>query len=381
MSGRRDLLRGLALATSLLLSASALPAQTAPIGAGSAGFGSGVHYQHFTFGDAGAAGVESLSLLTVPVAARAPLLDGLTLDVGTRWARAELTAPDGSASTVEGFTDTNVTASLDLADGEATIAAVAALPTGKSSYTVEEMDVAGVLASDLLPFRVSNLGSGGGFGLRASTARDLGAVDAALSVGFFRSGEFDPVEGELVAYRPGDNLSVRAALAAPAGAAGEIGLQVGYQHYGDDQLDGTNLFRPGDRIEALGTYSFALGSRSAGFLYGGYHRRSQGTHLQGLDPVAGEDLLLAGGGLRLRLGSVLLRPSVDGRMLERDESSHDGWQVRAGARAEWRTGSVTLIPTVRGHLGSVTLRPGAQSDVSGVEAGLTLRLGDGGGSP
>jgi hypothetical protein len=70
VSGQQRLVRGLALATSFLLCASSLPAQPTSVGASSAGLGSGVHYQHFTFGDSGAAGLESLSLLTVPVAAR-----------------------------------------------------------------------------------------------------------------------------------------------------------------------------------------------------------------------------------------------------------------------------------------------------------------------
>lgn len=337
--------------------------------------GSGIVYQHFSFGEPESAGLESLSLLSVPVAARIRTFENLTLEVGTNWARGELTRRDGSASTITGFTDTKLTASLAIGEDAATLTAVAAVPTGKSSYSLEEVDVAGAVSADLLPFRLSNWGSGGGFGLRAATSRDLGPVGAALSVGYFRSGEFDPVEGQLVAYRPGDNLSVRAALDAPVGAAGEVGLQFALQHHGEDELRGTNLFRAGDRYQVIGSYSFALGSRAAGFAYGGYHRRDEGTHLQGLRPVAAEDLFLAGGGARFRLGELLLRPSVDGRILRRESSPHEGWHVRAGATAEWTAGTVTLVPTLRGHLGDVTVRPGAESGLTGFDLGLSVRFG------
>lgn len=360
-----------------LMAMATAPAATAQ--SASAGLGAGGHYQHFSFGDARAVGIESLSLLSVPIGARLQPFDRLTIEAGSRWARGELTRPDGSTSTIEGFTDTNITASISLGDDVAEISAIAALPTGKSSYQAEEIAVAGAVSADLLPFRVSNWGSGGGLGLRTSASWNLGAVGAALSVGYFRSGEFDPVAGELVAYRPGNRLSVRAAMDAPVGAAGEFGLQVGFKHHTEDELQGQNLFRSGDRFEIIGSYSFAVGARSAGTLYGGYHRREKGTHLQGLDPVPARDLLLAGTSFRIRLGSVLLRPSVDGRLLERPEASGEGWHLRGGLQAELPAGTVTFVPTVRGHLGDVTVRSDQSSGYSGLEAGLNLRFGSTGG--
>ena len=234
----------------------------------------------------------------------------------------------------------------------------------------------GVVAADLFPFRISSWGTGGGLGLRATTTPRLGAVDASLSLGYFRSGQFDPLEEQLVDYRPGDRLSARAALTFPLGQAGQLGLQGGFRSFADDELQGDDIFESGNRYDALATWSFPVGD-DAGFLYGGYQRRSEGRRIQLQEPTAAQDLLLAGAGLRTRVAGITLRPTVDGRLVERDDGRSEGWGLRAGARAELEAGSATVLPLVRGHVGNVSVEPGAggESAFLGFEVGATVRLG------
>lgn len=340
--------------------------------------GGGVELQTYSFDDVEASGLESLSVLTVPVAGEVELFERLTIGVGGHWARGELERSDGTTSEISGLTDTEVTAAVRIGRDAATITAVGLLPTGQSSYSLEELDVAGAVAADLLPFRVSNWGSGGGFGLRASAQRQLGTLGAALSAGYFVSGEFDPVEGEVVSYQPGNNFRVRGAVDAPVGSAGKVGLQASVQLYGDDTTEGTNLFRAGDRWQVLGNYAFPLGNAGAGYAYGGLLHRGEGTYLQDLEPVASQDLYLTGAGARLRVGEVLLMPTVDARWVTSGVDRDQGVDVRMGASAEWSVAErVTAVPVFRLHVGSLELREGQESGFTGFDLGLTLRVGGG----
>lgn len=377
MNGRERV--GATAACAALLAALTVAAPTpasAQAPSGGTGIGSGITFQYIGFDNPATARFDNVSLLTVPLAGRASLGERVTLEVGGHWARGHLERADGSSTTIAGLTDATLSASLELGDGAATITGIARVPTGETGYTLRELDVVGVVASDLFPFRISSWGTGGGFGVRAATTRPLGSADATLSVGYFRSGQFDPLEEQLVDYRPGDRLSARAALTFPLGQAGQLGLQGGFRSFADDELQGQDVFESGNRYDALATWSFPVGS-DAGFLYGGYQRRSEGRRLQLQEPTAGQDLLLAGAGLRMQVAGIRLRPSVDGRLVEREDGRSEGWGLRAGARAELPVGEATVLPLVRGHVGNVSVdpRPGVDSAFLGFEVGATVRLG------
>ncbi len=373
---RRAARRSLALLAGAAV-AGALLATGARAQSPDAGVGAGVQFQVFDFSDPSEASLSNVTLLTVPVGGQVALTDQLTVEAGGYYAWGEVDRPGGRTSELSGLTDVNVRASLKLANDRVTLTALGRVPTGKEAYTVRELDVLGVVASDLFPFRVSNWGSGGGLGLRASVGQQLGAVNTALSVGYFRSGEFDPLEDELVSYRAGDNLQVQAAASAPVGPAGQLSFQAGHQWFADDQLQDTNVFEPGSRWNVRSQYSFPVGRRSAGYLYGGYHRREQGVPIELFRPSASQDLVLAGGGLRLRVGDVRVRPAVDARLLRRGDGTSEGEAIRVGGEAEWRLEGLTLIPSLRGHLGSLTVRDDTSSGFVGLDIGLTIRSGGG----
>lgn len=362
-----------AVAAMTVASASTLRAQVMDASAGT-----GVEFQYLDFDEPNSAGLSSISLLTVPMAGRATLAEGLTLEVGTLYARGEAERPDGSTSTLSGLTDTNVALSYTFGRDVLTLSALGRLPTGQTEYTARELDAAGVFASDLFPFRVSNWGTGGGVGLEATSVASMGEMSTALSVGYFRSGEFDPVRNQLTSYRPGDNVSVRAAMGVPTGEAGQLELQLGFQWFADDQLREENVYAAGNRYEAVGRYTFPVGRTSSAFVYGGYQRRDEGNRLDLVRTTASQDLFLAGSGLRLRLaGDLLLRPGVDFRLLEREDGTSEGYDLRFGGRLEWTTGGFVLGPMARGHVGDVTVREGVDSGFLGFDVGLNVRLGQG----
>lgn len=340
--------------------------------------GSGIEVQYLSFDDPAAAGLESISLVTVPVAGRAAVAEDLTLQIGSTFAHGGAKRADGTVSTLSGLTDTEVSLSYALGREAVTLSAVARIPTGQTEYSAEELDAAGIFASDLFPFRVSNWGSGGGFGVQATSSRSLGEVGTALSVGYFRAGEFDPVEGHVTAYRPGDNVNARAALEIPTGETAHLDLQLGFQWFGEDELQEANVFEAGNRYEAVARYAFPVGGRKLAYLYSGYQRREEGTQLQLAQATASQDLFLVGGGLRLPLqDDLLLRARVDSRVLDREGGTSEGVDLRPGVRLEWTKGSTVLGSFLRGHVGNVTVRDGVESGFQGFDLGFTVRLGRG----
>ncbi len=336
--------------------------------------GGGADFQGYFFSNADQVGIKSLSLLSVPLGASLPL-GRFRLAVGGAWARGQLTRSDGSTATLAGMTDTQLALSLGL--GDLTLSAFGLVPTGVSRLSQDQADVAGKIAAELLPFPLSNWGSGGGVGLGSNVDHRFGATTLGIGGAYLVGRAYDALDAADFSYRPGNELRARAALTTRVGTAGDVGLQLTVQQSADDRLNGQNLFRSGTRVEALASYSLAAGGRGSALVYGGVLHRSAGTFLTLGVPAAAQDLILAGGNLRLPLGGAVLVPAVDGRLFRSADALGQGWVSGVGAALELPLGSdgVRLVPTVRGRLGSYQVQAGVTSRITGVELGLTLRRG------
>lgn len=338
--------------------------------------GVGPVFESYTFADPAQAGLERITLLSAPFAARVGLGRRATLEVGGAYAAGKVTAADGSESELSGPTDTHVMLSVAVVPDALTLSVMAAAPTGQATHDPAQALVAGIVAADLLPFRVSSWGAGGGVGMQLAATRRFQGFGAGLSVGYRQAGEFEPLEAEAVAYRPGNEIQARLALDTEIGRNGKGSLVVGFQRFGDDALDGANLFRSGNRVEVMGTYAFPMGYRGSAALYGGVLHRANGSYLDATVPDAPtQDLILMGGMLRRGMGGGFLTPRVDVRVFRSQDGVGQGYVAGVGAAYEIRSGSVTFAPTVTGRIGQVTVREGQESGITGFEAGLTLRFG------
>lgn len=365
---RKSLLSGM---LALVLAPHALLAQVATAGA-SAGF------ELYHFADPAKIGIENISLLTVPLAARVPIAGGAALDLSGAYARGSLKRADGTTTTLQGLTDTSLGISYAAVPGVLTITAVALLPTGKKKLTLEEAEVAGVVAADLLPFEISNWGSGGGAGGSAALAHSFGGFGLGASASYLLARRYDVIGTPSLGYRPGNQLRLRVALDAATGLTGKASLQLTYQHASDDQFSDSSLFRSGDRFQAIGSYSFAAGARSSGVLYAGVLRRAEGKYFLAAPVNAPtENLLLGGGGLRLPVSFGVLMPSADVRVLRRASGLDQGVIASVGTSAELgsRTSSVIVIPALRGRIGRSVVSEGNASGFSGIDVSLGIRFG------
>jgi hypothetical protein len=345
----------------------------------SASIGAGAYLQRYNFAKPEMLGIESITLSTIPFGARLPALRRLSFEVTGAYASGRLVRTDGSEATISGVTDTDVRASVSVVPDRLVLSATWIVPTGHSTQTLEEADVAGAVAADLLPFRISNWGSGGGFGIDAATTTTMGSFNVGLALGYSVAEEFEPIADDERAYLPGNSLNVRVAADRNVGSSGKLAIQFGVQRFGDDALDGKNLYRSGNRYQGILSYAFAAGARASGVTWGGWLRREQGTFLDaslfgsGQDTPA-QDLILLGGGLRIPVGTGALMPAVDARIFRSSDGENQGYGFGAGMEAELPIGALRLLPSVRARFGSVLVREGVESGYTGIEAGVTLRL-------
>ncbi len=337
--------------------------------------GSGVGYEMYSFGSADEVGIESLSLLTAPFAARAELFGSSSLTISGSYASGTLTRPDDSSTTISGLAATNLQLDIPIARDAVVFTGIVSLPTGHATQTVAEAQAAGAFAADLLPFRVSNWGMGGAVGLATSFARTIGDFGVGLSVGYTMTREFEPLEANEVAYRPGNQLRIRAAADRTIGRSGKASLQVTVYQYGEDALDGQNLYQSGDRYSAIGSYAFAAGEASSGIFYGGAMHRSEGAYLDFEGEAPAQDLIVAGTGFRMPVGGMRLLPSVDARLFRSEDGVGQGYATSVGGSLEIPAGSLTLAPSVRGRFGNVVVREDQESGFTGADIGLMVRFG------
>lgn len=344
-----------------------------------ASVGAAAYFQSYSFDKAATVGIESLRLISLHFSAAVPLVDRLSLGVSGAFAKGTMGRGSLDQLDISGLTDTQVSLTFS-PNLYFDFTAVVIAPTGKETQTLDESIVAGAMASDLLPFRVSNWGTGGGGGVNASVAGPLGPVGAGLSVGYIAGREFQPLDGGQFAYRPGGLVRIVGALDATVGEASKASFKVTYHRYGQDQVDGTNLFQSGDRFQGLASLAFPMGPASSGIAYASVTHR-QGSTLLGQLPIAlpsvSQNLFLLGGGLRMPVGTAVLQPDAEIRVLRRSDSTGQGFDLGVGAALEFRSGRNVFAPSARVHFGSLDVGTGDSSRLLGFEVGLTARVGGG----
>lgn len=363
----RRLLRRLVVAVAFLLLGGA------PLRGQEFGGVAGGYFETYEFVDPEVLGIQRVSLATLPIGVQAAVIERLSLELRTAVAFGSMTRADGSEVTLSGVTDSEIRANFAVIPERLTISAAALLPTGSSRHSAEESELAGLVAADLLPFRISNWGSGGGAGLISTFTVPLGDFGIGLSAGYTMGREFEPLAEDELAYRPGDELRVRLAIDRNFGASAKATLMVGAQNYRQDELQGASIFEPGDRYEAQASFAFRAGNQSTGVAYGGIQHRGAGRLLdQGLETPA-QDLFTAGVGFRLPRGMTTLMPAAELRIFRREDGTGQGHLGVVGFSAEVPSGPVMIIPSVRGRFGEALLWDGAESSVRGAEVGVGIR--------
>ena len=366
----RILRHTLAAAPLALLFASGAAAQR-PMAAGT-----GVYFETYSFGDAAAAGFKRVSLITIPLAAEIRATSWARLGVSSAFATGTAVSSDDTESTVSGLTDTSLQLTLPLKQDQFAIALAVTLPTGKSTYTTDEAQVAGVIAADLLPFRISNWGSGGSIDLSSQVARSFGGLNLGARVGFQAGQEFDLVEDGSFAYRPGNQIYGRLAADGSMGDS-RLAAQITVHTFGDDQVNSQNLYKSGNRLQGILSYSAPAGRTGRLQAFVGALQRQHGTFIDGSEDTPAQTLFFLGTGLRRPFGRGIIMPALDLRLHRSSDGEGQGYIGGAGATLELPLagGKALLLPSITARFGRLIVRDGVESGITGFDVGAGLRFG------
>jgi hypothetical protein len=335
--------------------------------------------ESYRFRAADRVGIQGISLLSVPMAGRVTLHPRFSAELSGAWASGTVSEPGGRSRTLSGLTDATVQVQGTLVEDRVSLVLVAAAPTGVATHDSAQAVVAGVMAADLLPFRVMTWGAGGGLGAQLLVTQRMGRTGIGFSTGVRRAGDFEPVAADPFVYRPGLETSARVAVDHDLMGGGKLSFTAGVQAFGDDQVDGRNLFRSGARVTAIGTLGVPMAGGGSAALYGGVLHRSNGSFLDATQPASpAQDLLLAGGVLRRPVGRGIVSPRADMRLFRSADGVGQGYLASVGLGYERRGQTTVLSPVLTARIGQVTVREGAQSGLIGLDLGLSVRFLKGG---
>lgn len=339
--------------------------------------GGAATFERYAFSEEDGSELESISLVSFPFEAKAGLARTVSITARGAWAQGRIAWRDGSEMELSGPTDTELRLTWELARRAIRVEMLGFVPSGKTTHDSEEAVVAGIIAADLLPFRISNWGSAGAVGMSVSGARRFGNLGAGAAVAYRLSGNFDPVEEQRFVYEPGNELQVRLGLDYDLTRSQKLSLALGYRNYTADVANESNLFQTGDRMVGLATWSFPAGRKSAGAVYSGILHREQGTFLEVAAPdVPSQNLVLFGGMMRTPLWGGFLVPRVDARVIRQSGAGGDGFVIGAGTAFEAPVGrQLTLLPTLTARFGSVEPTTGVDVGITGFDIGLIARFG------
>ncbi|MEK6768388.1 MAG: hypothetical protein AABY85_05285 [Gemmatimonadota bacterium] len=330
----------------------------------------GVEYRTLSF-DPGLF-TKTVSELVVPVGLVIPFSSRLTVDLGTRFARAERTDESGASSTISGLTDVQARAVVQLVQDVALFTVTANLPTGKTKLSGEEVAVAGAIATDLLPFPVSSFGSGSSVTTGLALAVPVAGWAVGLAGSYRMSGSFTPLAGAS-SYKAGAEVRFRAGVDRVIGQ-GRVSLGFTYSSFSTDEFGGSGVLRPGKRYIGQAGVSLPLGNMGLSLYAWDLYRASGTVPINGLTTEK-QNLMALGAALSIQRGRNVFRPSVEYRVFGEGDSSlvKAGTLLSLGARYQMATGeSMSLIPSVRYDMGNI---PNGGTDVGyrGFSVGLSLR--------
>jgi len=232
-------------------------------------------YESYSF-DTAEPYFASMSQLAVPVGLYIPLGRTLEVAVSSGFASLKL-AGDPAAGVgfdqdqdISGMLDTQLRLSWQVVPDRVVAFATGAIPTGMKTLTdTLQLNILAVLASDVIGFQVSNIGTGGSAGVGFGAAFPVGA---SWSVGFGGSTKlpfsYVPVSGvpnasgQDVQIRPGQEIRLRAGLEGAIGRTTYLRVAGVFARQNNDKANVAELNGVNDELNNV----HGVGNRFVGYL-------------------------------------------------------------------------------------------------------------------
>ena len=307
---------------------------------------------------------ETITELALPLYVTIPAGSRLSFDVGTAYARAQVTS-GGVRSEINGLTDTQIRGNFTIGSDFVVLTAGVSLPTGQSSVTLDQLTAAGRIGNDFLGFPISNMGTGLAATGGIAVARPLGDWSVGAGVSMRRSRAYEPFDlpGQTFRYQPGNEIRARIGVDRPL-AAGRVALGVTYAAFGREDAGGS-AYNTGDRVIAQGTLTGLLGEND--YTVSAYNLfRAPGEYASG-DRAGRENIANLFLSLGVRALGTVVEPSLELRHWLQHVYDTPGEGTGEVARSQ-SSHLATVGLRVRANVGGLTLYPSAGYTLAGTLA-------------
>ncbi len=228
-----------------------------------------MNYRSWTLSAGGDVPDSDISQFLLPLTATVRLSS--KTDLALVWAGVTSSLNRGgiASASLNGITDVTFQMYARLYDDRLLLHGGLNIPSGKTSLTPAELQVAQILGHPLLGFRRKEYGRGAGVSGGAAYALDLGSQAVlGFGAGFIRFGPYTLVaEGE--DYQRGTEASLSAGISWGSSSrdASSARLDATFRTRGSDKLGGEKIFQEGDQLEllALGTTHYRRTQFDAAF--------------------------------------------------------------------------------------------------------------------
>lgn len=280
--------------------------------------------------------VERVSELTVPLGVTVPLgaagrFGELTVSSGYAYLDVRSTNPADPDQSISTLLDTELRLAWNAIPGRLIVFANGAIPTGTQTVATQELAALALIASDVIGFATSNLGTGGGLGGGFAGAFPL-SESWALGLGGSVRGNFayTVIEGDSAQLNPGTDLRLRGGVEGPLARRTYLRVTLMWAHRATDQLQ--------DQTADTSATLNSLGNRFVGYL--------------SLDQGIGNSVLNLYVFDVFRTDPQLEATAIGAAILPR------GNLVGVGARFNWRLNrTMSLVPKFEFRLSSIAESP------------------------
>ena len=317
---------------------------------------------------------QKITEFAVPLYVLIPVTNAFSFDVGTSWASAKVETPGTAtgSSTLSGLTDTQIRANYTIGTDFLVLTAGVNLPTGMRTAAPNQQAAATRIASDFLVFPITGFGTGAGGTGGIAMARPMGEWNLGLGVAVRHSVAYDPFEaadGTKLHFQPGDEYRARIGVDHPYGT-GRVSLGVTYSKFGDDQAN-SSVYNTGDRYITQASISNSVGN--ADIVLAGWDLFRASGELADHTLTGHENIANAGLAIGFHTGSIVVEPSVEGRLWTQNIAS-SSYMGTAGLRLNFDMGSYAITPFAGYSFGQIGTTAGT-ADLTGFRATLSIRLG------
>ncbi len=209
-------------------------------------------------------GIDRVYELSVPVGVNIDLGRFGSLALSSGYARVYLVSDDDEEDDIDisGALDTEARLSINLIPGRLIALFTGSAPTGVTSVVTEEVPLLGLIASDIIGFASSNLGTGGNVGGGLVGAVPLGKMALGFGATFKQPMEYEPISDNQFQLRPGGEVRLRAGVEGPLAQRTYLRIAGVFARRGKDQVNSADRSAVGNRWIGYFALNQGVGSAS-----------------------------------------------------------------------------------------------------------------------